>query len=55
MEQIFLQRRKEMKIFEELMNRLKVGQETDDISLNEKLHLSNFRGHPILLVFWKTL
>jgi hypothetical protein len=44
-----------MKIFEEQANRLKVGQEAEAFSLNEKLPLSNFRGHPILLVFWKTL
>ncbi len=44
-----------MKVFEEQMNRLKVGQEADDISHNENLYLSNFKGHPILLVFWKTL
>jgi peroxiredoxin len=44
-----------MKVFEEQVNRLKVGQEADSISLDENLYLSNFRGHPILLVFWKTL
>ena len=44
-----------MKVFEEQVNSLKVGQEADNISLNENLYLSNFRGQPILLVFWKTL
>jgi hypothetical protein len=48
-------RLKEMKIFEEQVNRLKVGKEVDALSLNGNLYLSNFRGHPILLVFWKTL
>ncbi len=44
-----------MKVFEEQVNRLRVGQESDNIPLSESLYLSNFKGHPILLVFWKTL
>jgi peroxiredoxin len=44
-----------MKVFEEQANRLKVGQQANNIPLNENLYLSNFKGHPILLVFWKTL
>lgn len=44
-----------MKVFDEQVNWVKVAQEADDISLNENLYLSNFRGYPILLVFWKTL
>jgi hypothetical protein len=44
-----------MKVFEEQMNRLKVGQETEDFSINDNLFLSDLKGYPIFLVFWKTL
>ena len=43
-----------MKIFDEQTYRLKVGQESEDFSIDD-LSLSNFKGSPIFLVFWKTL
>jgi len=44
-----------MKIFEEQENRLKVGQEANPFPLANDLRLSDLKGNPILLVFWKTL
>ena len=44
-----------MKVFEEQTDKLKVGEVSENISLSENSRLSNFKGHPILLVFWKTL
>ena len=44
-----------MKVFEEEMNRLKVGQEPEVFSINGNLLLSDLKGYPIFLVFWKTL
>jgi len=44
-----------MKVFEERMNRLKVEQEPEDFPINDNLSLSDLKGCPIFLVFWKTL
>ncbi len=44
-----------MKIFDEQTYRLKVEQEVEDFSIDNDLSLSNFKGSPIFLVFWKTL
>jgi peroxiredoxin len=44
-----------MKVFEEQVDRLKVGQEAHNFRLNNNLRLSDSKGDPILLVFWKTL
>lgn len=44
-----------MKIFDEQIGRLKDGQEVEDFPINDDLYLSNFKGSPIFLVFWKSL
>jgi len=44
-----------MKVFEEQIKRLEVGQKAEDFSIGNKLSLSNLKGSPIFLVFWKTL
>ena len=44
-----------MKVFGEQENTLKVGQEGYNFSLNNNLRLSDLKGNPVLLVFWKTL
>jgi hypothetical protein len=44
-----------MKIFEEQGSRIGLGQEAQDFPANNNLSLSGLRGHPIFLVFWKTL
>jgi peroxiredoxin len=44
-----------MKVFEEQEDSLKVGQESYNFALNNNLRLSDLKGNPILLVFWKTL
>jgi peroxiredoxin len=44
-----------MKVFENLAEHLKVGQWAEDFSVSNDLSLSDLKGSPILLVFWKTL
>jgi len=44
-----------MKVFENQTGSLKVGQKIEDFSINKDLSLSNFKGSPIFLVFWKAL
>jgi hypothetical protein len=44
-----------MKVFEEHVSTFKEGNEVDDFPINGKLSLSDLKGNPILLVFWKTL
>jgi len=44
-----------MKVFEYQAGNLKVGQEAEDFSIGNELLLSNLKGSPIFLVFWKTL
>ncbi len=44
-----------MKVFEDQTGNLRVGQEVEDFSIDNDLSLSNFKGTPIFLVFWKTL
>ena len=44
-----------MKVFENQTEHLKVGQWVEDFPGNNNLSLSDLKGSPILLVFWKTL
>ena len=44
-----------MKLFEEQSKKLQFGQKAEDFSIGNKLSLSNLKGSPIFLVFWKTL
>jgi peroxiredoxin len=44
-----------MKVFENQTEHLKVGQRVEDFPVSNNLSLSDLRGSPILLVFWKTL
>ena len=44
-----------MRIFEEQTRKIEVGQEAEDFPVGNDLFLSNLKGSPILLVFWKTL
>jgi hypothetical protein len=44
-----------MKIFDEQADRLKVGQEVEDFPIGDNLYLTELKGTPIFLVFWKTL
>lgn len=45
----------EMRVFEDLSRTLEVGQEVEDLRIREDLCLSDLKGSPIFLVFWKTL
>jgi len=44
-----------MKVFEEEAKRLAVGQKAENSHIGNNLSLSNSKGSPIFLVFWKTL
>jgi hypothetical protein len=44
-----------MKIFENQKSRLRVGQEVENFLVTDNLSLADLKGHPIFLVFWKTL
>jgi len=44
-----------MRIFEEQTRKVEVGQEAEDFPVGNDLFLSNLKGSPIFLVFWKTL
>ena len=44
-----------MRIFEEQTRKIEVGQEAEDFPVGNDLFLSNLRGSPIFLIFWKTL
>lgn len=44
-----------MKIFDEQTNRLKVGEEAEDFHIGDNLYLSELKGSPVFLVFWKAL
>jgi hypothetical protein len=44
-----------MKVFKEQINPIKVGQEVEDFLITDNLSLVDLKGHPIFLVFWKTL
>jgi hypothetical protein len=44
-----------MKVFEEREDRFKVGQGVEDFLVTDNLSLVDLKGHPIFLVFWKTL
>jgi len=47
--------RKKLKVFEGQTRKLKVGEEAEDSPVGNDLFLSNLRGSPIFLIFWKTL
>ena len=44
-----------MKAFEDQAGKLKVGQKAEDFVITANQSLSDLKGHPIFLVFWKTL
>jgi len=44
-----------MKVFEDETKRLGVGQKAENFHFGKNLSLSNLKGSPIFLVFWKTL
>jgi hypothetical protein len=46
-----------MKVFEEKAKKLEIGQEAENfqIEIGNNLFLSEWKGSPIFLVFWKTL
>ncbi len=44
-----------MKVFEKQTGILKIGQEAKDFHIGENLSLADLKGHPIFLVFWKSL
>ncbi len=44
-----------MKVFEDQLRKLEVGQEAADFQTGDHLSLSDFKGSPVFLVFWKTL
>jgi len=44
-----------LKVFEGKTKKLKAGQEAEDFSIGNDLFLSDLKGSPIFLVFWKTL
>ena len=43
-----------MKVFEDQLKTLEVGQKAHDFRMGD-LSLTDFKGSPIFLVFWKTL
>jgi hypothetical protein len=47
--------RKTLKVFEGQTRKLKVGREAEDFPMDDNLSLADLKGHPIFLVFWKTL
>ncbi len=44
-----------MKVFEDQTRKLEVGHEAEDFTIGNDLSLSDLKGSPIFLVFWKTL
>jgi len=44
-----------MKVFEDQTKKLDINQEAEDFPVGNNLFLSNLKGSPIFLVFWKTL
>lgn len=44
-----------MKVFEDGIEKLEVGQKAENFHIGNNQFLSNLEGSPILLVFWKTL
>jgi len=44
-----------MKVFKDQSRTLEVGQEAEDFRIGNDLCLSDLKGSPIFLVFWKTL
>lgn len=44
-----------MKVFEDLTKGIKAGQPAHDIPIDGERTLSDLKGSPFLLVFWKTL
>ena len=44
-----------MKVFEEQTEKLEIGKEAEDFTVGNDLFLSDLRGSPIFLIFWKAL
>jgi hypothetical protein len=44
-----------LKVFKDQIKNLKVGQEAEAFPIDDHLSLLDLKGHPIFLVFWKTL
>ena len=44
-----------MKVFEGQTKKLEIGEEAEDFTVDNDLFLSDLRGSPIFLIFWKTL
>ena len=44
-----------MKVFEDQTKKLDISHEAEDFPVGNNLFLSNLKGSPIFLVFWKTL
>ncbi len=44
-----------MKVFEDQARTLEVGQKAENFHIRDNLSLSDLKGSPIFLVFWKTL
>jgi len=48
-------KRGKVKIFDNQTETLKNGQRARDFPIGDRMSLSDLKGSPILLVFWKTL
>ena len=44
-----------MKVFEAQTKRIGIGRKAENVLISSDLSLSNVKGSPIFLVFWKTL
>jgi hypothetical protein len=44
-----------MKVFEDLIRGIETGQLAHDFPIDGERMLSDLKGSPVLLVFWKTL
>ncbi len=44
-----------MKVFKDQLRKPEVDQEAQDFRTGDHSRLSDFKGSPILLLFWKTL
>jgi hypothetical protein len=44
-----------VKVFEGQTKKLEIGKEAEDFTVGNDLFLSDLRGSPIFLIFWKAL
>jgi hypothetical protein len=44
-----------LEVFKNQIKNLEVGQEAEGFKIDDHLSLLDLKGHPIFLVFWKTL